>query len=105
VAVLAFQVDSVDAIEERYLERHPKLILRKQTMENGAKILEVCAYYQEEIGSSGADVGTVLRFVESPSTETGCILPGLRSVPAKFDADAQAAYCDHWVSNGKLLLC
>lgn len=54
------------------------------------------------------DQGTVLRFVEPSSlgdTSGCCLLPGLEAVAAQFDENSQAAYCDHWVSNGVLRDC
>ena len=73
-----------------------------QKYDHGTKVLEVYAYYKGEIRSSDADIGTVLRFVQKDDGGEGtipCILPGLEPVDATFDPSAQAAYCDHWVSN------
>lgn len=102
IAVLGFQANSVEAIKERYRKLHPKLVCGEiQTYEN-AKLFEVYAYYKGDSSDSDADTGTVLRFVESlnENDSGGCLLPGLVAVEAQFDEDSQAAYCDHWVSNG-----
>mmetsp|Transcript_29862 Transcript_29862/g.66159 ORF Transcript_29862/g.66159 Transcript_29862/m.66159 type:complete len:718 (+) Transcript_29862:75-2228(+) len=106
IAVLAFTTSSIDTIYSRYQDLHPKLVTPQsmQIYENGTKVLEVYAYYQGEIRKSDADIGTVLRFVEKDTSCTSddtmpCLLPGLEPVEAIFDPNAQAAYCDHWVSN------
>lgn len=98
--MLAFQVASVDDIHQRYLEHHVKLVLEKSDYDQ-AKVLEVFAYYQGDTSDSDADVGTVLRFVETTNEVGSCVLPGISPVDATFDPSSQAAYCDHWVSNGK----
>jgi len=70
-----------------------------------SKVLEVYAYYKGDSSDSEVDTGTVLRFVEAvgENDEGGaCLLPGLEPLAAEFDEQSQAAYCDHWVSNGEL---
>ena len=119
IAVLAFEVTSgsIDTIQRQYAAMHPKLLiktnngdckkntntLRSYEDEDGCiiKILEVYAYYQGEVRTSEADVGTVLRFVQRDGDDARTIpLPGFRPVEATFDSNcSQAAYCDHWVSN------
>ena len=107
IAVLAFEVTSgsIDTIYKRYMEMHPKLVTPQgvQTYSDGTKVLEVYAYYQGDVRTSEADVGTVLRFVQRGEAEGNsklpCLLPGLEPVDAVFDPSSQAAYCDHWVSN------
>jgi hypothetical protein len=128
IAVLAFAVNNVDELYARYQEYHPKLLLNRSdytttttlTLDynsngndaNGGpdvvKILETYAYYQGDATESGVDVGTVLRFVEQPTKVSSsiplCPLPGLSRVSAVFEtSNDQAAYCDHWVSNGAKL--
>jgi len=104
VAVLAFEVSErggVDALYERYAKLHPKLLLDEQVqVYDNAKVLEVYAYYKGEKILSERDDGTLLRFVETlgPSAPIHA-LPGLVHVDAAFSSNAQAAYCDHWVSN------
>eukprot|EP00929_Paragymnodinium_shiwhaense_P003041 TRINITY_DN103432_c0_g1_i1.p1 TRINITY_DN103432_c0_g1~~TRINITY_DN103432_c0_g1_i1.p1 ORF type:complete len:732 (-),score=93.24 TRINITY_DN103432_c0_g1_i1:11-2206(-) len=103
IAVLGFDVSpgGVAAIHRRYEELHPKLIASETVDESsGTKVLEVYAYYTGDVGTSAADEGTLLRFVERPSSDTEhYILPGLTRVDADFDGVSQPAYCDHWVSN------
>ena len=104
IAVLAFTTSSIGTIYSRYQDLHPKLVTPQsmQSYEDGTRVLEVYAYYQGEIRSSEADIGTVLRFVQKDSVGDDtmpCLLPGLEPVEATFDPSAQAAYCDHWVSN------
>ena len=128
ISVLAFEVTSgsIDTICQRYAKLHPKLLMTKdnkcgKSVSNAVrvyknndgsitKILEVYAYYEGEVRTSEADMGTVLRFIQrdndgdaenSPdATCTSTIpLPGLEPVEASFDPTSQAAYCDHWVSN------
>lgn len=98
----------MDVIQAQYAQHHSKL-LKDYTVYASAKVLEVYAYYQgDDSESDDVDKGTVLRFVEPTSnSENGgrpcCLLPGLESVEAEFNEDSQAAYCDHWVSNGSSL--
>lgn len=97
IAVLAFDVDSVDAIFTNYEKLHPKLIVGRHDYES-AKLLEVFAYYNKD--KHEADTGTILRFIEHVNGVVSCPLPGLHPVAADFDQQpSQPAYCDHWVSN------
>ncbi|KAI2500868.1 hypothetical protein MHU86_13588 [Fragilaria crotonensis] len=102
IAVLAFNVDSVDAIHSKYEKLHPKLVWARNDYES-AKILEVFAYYSDNVDEQGMkepDHGTILRFVERDLEATcSSVLPGLVPVDASFDQPSQPAYCDHWVSN------
>jgi len=103
VAVLGFAVSpgGVDEIFRKYEELHPKLLLSPAPqVYEGAKILEVFAYYQGDIQTSDADRGTLIRFVEEDGTGPPlCVLPGVQKVDAVFDGVSLPAYCDHWVSN------
>jgi 4-hydroxyphenylpyruvate dioxygenase-like putative hemolysin len=119
IAVLAFTVNDVTRIKTQYEAKHPALVADYQEYDNhNVKVLEVFAYYQphqEHVQDLDrkADQGTILRFIQSDnensqatSMSTGssgttpkCPLPGLLSVPAVFETNAQPAYCDHWVSN------
>uniref|UniRef100_A0A7S4I5I0 4-hydroxyphenylpyruvate dioxygenase n=1 Tax=Odontella aurita TaxID=265563 RepID=A0A7S4I5I0_9STRA len=114
IAVLAFEVtplpsSSISTIHSRYSKLHPKLLPPEYsagplTYKDEAKVLEVYAYYEGDTGTSDADVGTRLRFVQRSTAGAGsnkmsCILPGLETVEAEFDSNSRAAYCDHWVSN------
>jgi hypothetical protein len=114
IAVLAFLVENVQTIRDRYQTRHPNLVADYEEYPHGVKILEVYAYYQEHgddnSNSDGgesprqADKGTILRFLETSnepaiSNNNGCPLPGLTLVGALFEDSSQPAYCDHWVSN------
>jgi hypothetical protein len=101
IAVLAFDVDSVDAIHSKYEALHPKLIWTRNDY-GSTKILEVFAYYSNSNDKDvkEADQGTILRFVERDHTDnTTSVLPRLVPVHAAFDQPSQPAYCDHWVSN------
>jgi hypothetical protein len=108
IAVLAFLVQDVDLIHQRYQKLHPNLVVGIWDYPNDhVKILEVYAYYGKDIDSRQADQGTVLRFVQdnrqrATGTNAGtiCPVPGLSMVDATFDDYTQPAYCDHWVSNG-----
>ena len=101
IAVLAFQASSVNAIENKYRQLHPRLV-RHSRVYDTAKVLEVYAYYKGDSSDSEVDTGTVLRFVEPTTTGSGvCLLPGILPLAAHFDDECQAAYCDHWVSNGE----
>jgi hypothetical protein len=112
IAVLAFIVEDVQRIRDRYQTRHPNLIADyvEYPHNHGVKILEVYAYYQEhgddkdnDTGADKcprqADKGTILRFLETSNTSNGCPLPGLTFCDALFEDSSQPAYCDHWVSN------
>lgn len=85
------------------------------------KVLEVYSYYQGEKGGE-VDKGTKLRFIQYVNNGSDVdndnhddngnngnnpvyhCLPGIVPVDAKFDETCMSAYCDHWVSNGELLL-
>lgn len=103
VAVLGFTTPAggVDKIHAAYSKQHPKLLLRDSPLcIQGAKILEVCAYYKGEKSTSDADRGTLLRFVEYGAEEADFwVLPGIKKVDADYDGVSMPAYCDHWVSN------
>mmetsp|Transcript_15957 Transcript_15957/g.49642 ORF Transcript_15957/g.49642 Transcript_15957/m.49642 type:complete len:724 (+) Transcript_15957:73-2244(+) len=103
IAVLGFLVPAggVEKIRARYAELHPKLLLPGTPCSyQGAKVLEVFAYYRGEKGISDADPGTVLRFVELEGDGSShWVLPGVKRVEAAFDGVSASAYCDHWVSN------
>ena len=130
ISVLAFEVTSgsIDTICQRYAKLHPKLLMTKDNKSGKSvgnavrvyknkdgsiiKILEVYAYYEGEVRTSEADVGTVLRFIQqdgdgdaenSPGatcTSTSTIpLPGLEPVKTNFDPTSKASYFDHLVSN------
>jgi 4-hydroxyphenylpyruvate dioxygenase-like putative hemolysin len=97
IAVLAFDVESVDMIHVQYILLHPTLVVSGPHDYDTAKVLEVFAYYDKE--KKEADEGTILRFVEKVPGKELCVLPGLVPVHAAFDQPSLAAYCDHWVSN------
>jgi hypothetical protein len=119
IAVLAFLVENVRTIRDRYQTRHPNLVADYEEYPHGVKIFEVYAYYQEHDGGEDddcgeksarqADKGTILRFLETTNepansnkinnNNNGCPLPGLTLVDALFEDSSQPAYCDHWVSN------
>jgi hypothetical protein len=116
VGVLAFAVDNVQAIADRYQEKHPALLDASYTLVGGHEILEVAACYQQgpktvepsstvTIGSdhSVADHGTILRFVQfsaiTPTHVPSCTRLGLTLSVAQFDDRSMPAFCDHWVSN------
>jgi hypothetical protein len=93
VAALAFAVDDIDSVENKYRRLHPGLVLGRKDYPE-AKILQVFAYYTDD---RKADQGTVLRFIEK--VDPKCVLPGLKPVSAVFAQPTQPAYSDHWVSN------
>ncbi|CAB9503861.1 expressed unknown protein [Seminavis robusta] len=106
IAVLAFLVEDVDLIHQRYQKLHPNLVVGMWDYpQDHVKILEVYAYYGKDLESKQADKGTILRFVQDnrqgANEQAGkiCPVPGLSQVDAKFDDFTQPAYCDHWVSN------
>jgi len=103
IAVLGFSVSpgGIDQIFRKYKELHPKLLLSPSPqVYEGAKLLEVFAYYRGEMCTSDADCGTLIRFVEEDSSGPRlCVLPGVQGVEAAFDGVSLPAYCDHWVSN------
>jgi hypothetical protein len=102
IAVLAFAVDNVEAIRDRYQQLHPELIADYEVYDDDVKVLEVFAYYsRHEPGETKrlADQGTILRFLQSAQAASECALPGLTMVHAEFEDSSQPAYCDHWVSN------
>jgi hypothetical protein len=100
IAVLAFSTNSVQVVEAQYRRFHPKLVRYSQDC-GSAKVLEVYAYYKGDTSESDVDMGTVLRFVQPIGDQGACLLPGISPLAAHFDDDSQAAYCDHWVSNGR----
>jgi len=120
IAVLAFLVKDVGIIHQRYQKLHPNLLVGKWDYPNDqVSILEVFAYYDKgtpedddnpDKSHRQPDTGTVLRFVQdnrqgaNEQAGTICPVPGLTQVDATFDKYTQAAYCDHWVSNGKILI-
>jgi hypothetical protein len=114
IGVLAFKVDNVRAIRDRYRQLHPALIdSYVELPEKNHAILEVFAYYKQhsEVNTSSdtpaADTGTVLCFVEFDDqltdvrdhSSTLCALLGMTTCDAVFDDSSMAAFCDHWVSN------
>jgi len=102
IAVLGFSVASggLENIFQNYKALHPKLLHDAQPRElDGAKVLEVYAYYKGEKSVSDADEGTLLRFVEEQDSSKFWVLPGVKQVDATFDEHSAPAYCDHWVSN------
>ncbi|KAL7576276.1 hypothetical protein ACA910_018101 [Epithemia clementina (nom. ined.)] len=109
IAVLAFLVDNVELVYERYKEHHPDLVSHygvfQQRLDNevfDVKILEVFAFYRGQKGGQPreADKGTVLRFMQiPPEHQQQKHLPGMQRVDATFDELSVPAYCDHWVSN------
>jgi 4-hydroxyphenylpyruvate dioxygenase-like putative hemolysin len=66
---------------------------------------QVYAYYNKD--KSGADTGTVLRFIQRDGTYGPAagfsnpegVLPGFEGVAYQFDGTSIPAYSDHWVSN------
>lgn len=116
VGVLAFAVENVEIIKERYEQRHPSLVDSYEEIPGGHKVLEVFACYQRhdddgETSEQVADCGTILRFVQfssesssslstnHDSTAPSCTMLGLTPVDAVFEESSMSAYCDHWVSN------
>ncbi|KAK1734515.1 4-hydroxyphenylpyruvate dioxygenase [Skeletonema marinoi] len=106
IAVLAFEVghQCLEGIFLRYSEHHPELVpkeFKNGPVEYGdeARVFEVFAYYSGERGTSLADEGTMLRFIE-PITGAAntCKLPGIAPVDASFSR-CHPAFFDHWVSN------
>jgi hypothetical protein len=105
--VLGFHVNDIETIYKRYQRLHPSLIHTFREYEEDVKVLEVFAYYVPDNPTSfadkQADVGTVLRFIETTKEQanpTFCVLPGLNKLDATFDdVTSVPAYCDHWVSN------
>jgi hypothetical protein len=101
IGVLAFRVDDIAHVKERYEALHPALI---DSYQEELKVLEVFAYYrpQTEDAKKVADTGTLLRFIESsPSNDDDSFYfsVGLERVDAVFDNTSYPAYSDHWVSN------
>jgi hypothetical protein len=114
IGVLAFNVNNVHLLYEKYLQLHPTLIDSfTEHKQSSTAVLEVFAYYQKRDPDAPdneprlADVGTILRFVEIKSQDSGtmdpilrsCVLFGMDSCEAVFDDSSMPAYCDHWVSN------
>jgi hypothetical protein len=102
IAVLAFTTNSVNVVEAQYRRFHPKLFRYSQDC-GTAKVLEVYAYYKGDTSESDVDMGTVLRFIQPVGNQGEFLLPGISPLAACFDDDSQAAYCDHWVSNGRIV--
>jgi hypothetical protein len=112
IAVLAFEVGNhcLEGIFNRYAELHPELLPKEfksgpVEYNKESRILEVFAYYKGEKGTSPADEGTMLRFIEpilveyvEPSAKKACKLPGIVPVEASF-SHCHPAFFDHWVSN------
>lgn len=105
IAVLAFEVGrDLVGIYHRYVEHHPDLVPKEfkngpVVYDNEARIFEVFAYYKGEKGTSSADKGTMLRFVEPiVGAASTCRLPGIVPVDASF-SHCHPAFFDHWVSN------
>ena len=110
IGVLAFVVNNVRTIHDKYLQMHPALIDSfVEYPQSNTAVLEVFAYYQKTQGDETrkADTGTVLRFVEFKGqlSDTAdpllrsCMLFEMDSCNAIFDDSSMPAYCDHWVSN------
>ena len=100
IGVLAFIVENISSIKERYESMHPLLVSDYFETES-CKILEVFAFYKNP---DDPDEGTTLRFIESTagfaSKRDTCDLLELDKLdPLFMDDTSQAAYCDHWVSN------
>lgn len=103
-AVLGFRAakGSLDLIINKYRAKHPKLLVHQDKFSYEADdktfyVVEVYAYYSNKCPEE-ADLGTVLRFVESEGT--GVLLPGLVAQAVEYSLGAKsAAYFDHWVSN------
>jgi hypothetical protein len=101
-SVLGFETapGGVDNIYQKYKTLHPKLLCEDMPRTYpGAKVLEVYAYYKGEKGTSEADTGTLLRFIEPQEGADLLVLPGFTRVDATFEAFSVPAYSDHWVSN------
>mmetsp|Transcript_25550 Transcript_25550/g.59998 ORF Transcript_25550/g.59998 Transcript_25550/m.59998 type:complete len:509 (-) Transcript_25550:1798-3324(-) len=108
IAALAFLVDNVESVHERYNLSHPKLVAHYESYAdencNIVKVLEVYAYYKghnetTSVEEREADTGTILRFMQIPSGREDKSLPGLVRQKAQFSQHSVAAYSDHWVSN------
>ena len=110
IAVLAFLVEDVNLIHQRYQKLHSNLVVGLWDYpKDHVKILEVYAYYGKDLVSKQPDQGTILRFVQDNrprshgnenNAKGSCPVPGLSMIEATFDDTTQPAYCDHWVSNG-----
>jgi 4-hydroxyphenylpyruvate dioxygenase-like putative hemolysin len=102
IAALAFAVQDLERIKDNYERLHPALVADYKSYDGNVQVLEVYAYYKDhgaEAKEREADKGTILRFIQDPSVENTCHLPGLAPVEARFEDNSAAAYCDHWVSN------
>ena len=114
IGVLAFNVNSAQALYDKYLQLHPALIDSfTENKQSNTSVLEVFAYYQKRNSDTLdnkprlADMGTILRFVEFKGQMNGtsnpimrcCMLFGMDSCETFFDDSSMPAYCDHWVSN------
>mmetsp|Transcript_2554 Transcript_2554/g.3641 ORF Transcript_2554/g.3641 Transcript_2554/m.3641 type:complete len:743 (+) Transcript_2554:24-2252(+) len=105
IAVLAFEVGhDLEDIFRRYAEHHPDLVPKEfkngpVVYDNESRIFEVFAYYKGEKGTSTADKGTILRFIEPIVGAANTFrLPGIVPVDASF-SNCHPAFFDHWVSN------
>lgn len=115
IGVLAFAVNDVESIKQRYEQYHPALLdsYSPSSTAGGNRVLEVFACYQKRRDADrAADPGTTLRLVEfgrgaptSASTPAAAAASpsttplGLTPAAAVFDDSSMAAYSDHWVSN------
>ena len=116
IAVLAFEVPlgATERIRAAYAAKHPKLLKDAATKTYAGvgattvQILEVFAYYTGAVGTSDADRGTLIRFIERTAvdgtalplgTANALVLPGLAAVEHTFETAACPAFADHWVSN------
>lgn len=106
IAVLAFEVGhgGLEGIYHRYAQHHPDLVPTEfkngpVVYDNEARIFEAFAYYKGEKGTSSADEGTMLRFIEPIVGAASTFkLPGIVPVDASF-SHSHPAFFDHWVSN------
>jgi hypothetical protein len=114
IGVLAFNVNNIQTLYNKYLQLHPALIESfTENADSSASVVEVFAYYQNRDPDTPnnedrlADMGTMLRFVEFKGQDNGtmdpimrsCMLFGMEHCKAIFDNSSTPAYCDHWVSN------
>jgi hypothetical protein len=114
IGVLAFNVNNIRTLHDKYLQLHPTLIDSfTEDAQNNALVLEVFAYYHKRDSNTPdnearqVDMGTILRFVEFKDQDNkttdpilrSCMLFGMDYCQAIFDDSSMPAYCDHWVSN------
>jgi hypothetical protein len=122
IAVLAFDVDDLPSILDRYMKLHPKLVAdhsvyyhdtngdnnikSSKTATATTHVLEVYAYYQQHNNGSdqellAPDTGTILRFIQVTGGDDvnsrrqsnfSPPLPGLIPVAAEFDESSMSAY-------------